>query len=635
MARRKYLKKVFGAKRFPLKLGFILKAGAFVFLIGLIVFLLSLLYFGKDLPRPERFTEKRISQPTKIYDRSGEVLLYTIFGEEKRELVSIDEMPEYLQNAIVALEDKNFYKHFGIDLVGIARAVLANFKIGPGSQGASTIPQQLIRSTFLSPEKTIERKVREIILSVELDLRYSKKEILEWYLNQIPFGSNAYGVEAASQTFFSKHASELSLAESALLASLAQSPSGLSPYGNYKQNLLERKDYTLDRMVAEGYVSQEQAEEAKKETLVFAKPSSSIVAPHFVIYVQKYLLEKYGEDYLKTEGLKVITTLDAKLQISAEEAIEQGVARNQGKGAYNAALVAIDPFSGEILAMVGSKDYSADSFPENCISGRTCLFEPEFNVATLGLRQPGSSFKPFVYATAFENGYSEDYILIDEETDFGVWGGKHYIPKNYDGLFRGPVTLRQALAQSLNIPAVKTLMELATIEKSIETAKKMGISTLKDYAFYGPALVLGGGEVTLFEMTSSYGVFATDGLKLKPTAILKIEDAQGKIIERAAPSPKRVLSSSSCETITDILSDNEARTPVFGAHSALYVNDETAVKTGTTQFYNDAWAIGYNQKIVVGVWAGNNNNSSSYSQPGVVLAAPIWKQFMEATLSNQ
>ena len=635
MARRKNLKKVFREKSFSAKLRLIFKAGVFVFLVSLIAFLLLLLYFGKDLPRPERFTEKRISQPTKIYDRTGEALLYTIFGEEKRELISIDKMPDNLQNAIVALEDKKFYSHFGVDPVGILRAVLANFKIGPGSQGASTIPQQLIRSTFLSPEKTIERKVREVILSIELDLRYSKKEILEWYLNQIPFGLNAYGVEAASQTFFSKHASELTLAESALLASLAQAPSRLSPYGNYKQDLLERKDYTLDRMVAEGYISKEQAAEAKNEILVFAKPSSSIIAPHFVIYVQKYLLEKYGDDYLKTEGLKVITTLDVDLQKSGEEIVKQSVAKNQSKGAFNAALVAIDPFSGDVLTMVGSKDYFADSLPENCISGHNCVFEPEFNVATLGLRQPGSSFKPFVYVTAFEKGYNENYVLIDESTDFGIWGGKHYIPQNYDGRFRGPVTLRQALAQSLNVPSVKTLMFLATIKDSVATAEKMGISTLKDYTYYGPALVLGGGEVTLFDMTSSYGVFAADGLKVKPNIILKIEDTQGKIIEKNTPSPKRVLSSSSCQTITSILSDNQARTPVFGAHSALYINDETAVKTGTTQFYNDAWTIGYNEEIVVGVWAGNNDNSPNYNQPGVALAAPIWKQFMETAANDQ
>ena len=419
------------------------------------------------------------------------------------------------------------------------------------------------------------------------------------------------------------------------MASLAQAPSRLSPYGNYKQDLLERKDYALDRMVAEGYISKEQAAEAKNEILVFAKPSSSIIAPHFVIYVQKYLLEKYGDDYLKTEGLKVITTLDVDLQKSGEEIVKQSVAKNQSKGAFNAALVAINPSSGEVLTMVGSKDYFADSLPENCISGHNCVFEPEFNVATLGLRQPGSSFKPFVYVTAFEKGYNENYVLIDESTDFGIWGGKHYIPQNYDGRFRGPVTLRQALAQSLNVPSVKTLMFLATIKDSVATAEKMGISTLKDYTYYGPALVLGGGEVTLFDMTSSYGVFAADGLKVKPNIILKIEDTQGKIIEKNTPSPKRVLSSSSCQTITSILSDNQARTPVFGARSALYINDETAVKTGTTQFYNDAWTIGYNQEIVVGVWAGNNDNSPNYNQPGVALAAPIWKQFMETAANDQ
>jgi len=636
MAKRKFSRRVYVKNAFLERLLFIFKLLSSFFALGLVVFLFLVFYYSRDLPQPEKFSERRSSQPTKIYDRTGENLLYTIFGEEKREIISLDKMSPYLKNAVVAVEDKNFYsRHFGIDFRGIARAILADLKVGASAQGASTIPQQLIRSTFLTPEKTIERKAREIILSIELDFRYSKDDILGWYLNQVPFGSNAYGAEAASETFFSKKASDLTLAEAATLASLIQRPTTLSPYGKNLNLLLERKDYALDRMVKEGYISPVMAQEAKKEKLNFAKPSAPIVAPHFVIYVKKYLEEKYGEEYLQTNGLKVYTTLDINLQKSAEEFLKNGVTRNENFRAFNAALVAIDPHSGDILAMIGSKDYFAESYPKGCTPAKDCLFEPEFDVATMGLRQPGSAFKPFVYVTAFEKGYSDQAIVIDEQTDFGIWGGKHYVPQNYDGLFRGPVTLRQGLAQSLNVPSIKVLMNLSTIKDSIETAKKMGITSLREYTYYGPALVLGGGEVTLLDMVSSYSVLASGGLKMKPSAILKIEDGEGQIIEQREINPKRVLSSKSAQLITSILSDNEARAPIFGLHSSLYVSDSVAVKTGTTQNYKDAWSIGYDKDIVVGVWAGNNDNSPTNDKPGVALAAPIWKNFIKATIEGR
>ncbi len=620
-------------KQFLSKLIFSCRVLAIVFLTGVTIFLALLVFYSRDLPRPEKFTEKRISQPTKIYDRKGETLLYTIFGEEKREIVSSDMVSDYLKKAVISVEDKYFYRHFGIDLGGIIRAILANLKLGKPAQGASTIPQQLIRSTFLSPEKTIERKLREIVLSIELDFHYSKEQILEWYLNQVPFGSNAYGIEAASQTFFSKSAKDLSLAESAVLASLIQAPSYLSPYGEHKDELLERKDYILERMQEERYITNQGMEEAKREEIKFSKPIAPIIAPHFVIYVKKYLIEKYGEEYLKTKGLKVYTTLDIELQKIAEEVIKDGAERNEGFRVFNAALVATEPKSGGILAMVGNKDYFADTYPAGCVPGKNCLFEPEFNVSTMGLRQPGSAFKPFVYATAFEKGYTDRYIVIDQETNFGIWGGKPYIPQNYDGFFRGPVTLRQALAQSLNVPSVKVLVNLAGIGDSAEKAKEIGITTLREPSYYGPSLVLGGGEVTLLDMVSGYGVFADKGLKNKTTSILKIEDSYGRLIEEHYLDPKRVLSSKTAELISSILSDNQARMPMFGAHSALYINDEISAKTGTTQHYNDAWTVGYNQDIAVGVWVGNNDNSTGSKQPGVVLAAPIWKNFFVQALT--
>lgn len=630
MAKRKLKRKVYEKtdKMWFLKKVFsFLKFLVFSCLVIFLLFLIVFFYYAKDLPRPEKFTERRMALPTKIYDRTGETLLYTIFGEEKREIIPLKEVPDCLKWAVIVAEDANFYHHFGIDPKAIGRAILANLKLRKPVQGASTISQQLIRSTFLTTEKTIRRKTREIILTIELDRRYSKDQILEWYLNQVPFGSNAYGVEAASQTFFSKKTKDLNLSEAAALASLVRAPSHLSPYGEYKNELLRRKDYILERMVEEGYISAEQAEEAKAQELKFSKPQTSIKAPHFVLYVKKLLTEKYGEEFLTQEGLKVFTTLDIEFQELAEILVKEGVEKNKKFRAYNASLVAIDPKTGEVLALVGSADYFANPLPEGCTPTKDCLFEPEFDVATLGLRQPGSAFKPFVYATAFKKGYSDKYIVVDELTNFGVWGGKPYIPKNYTGTFRGPVTLRQALAQSLNIPSVKVFLYLAGIKDSIETAKDFGITTLKDTSFYGPSLVLGGGEVNLLEMVSGYGVFANDGIKNNPVCILKIENAQGRIIEEHEKSPKRVLNSDVAKLISSILSDNEARAPIFGLNSPLKIEGVSA-KTGTTQNFNDGWAIGYNEKIVVGVWAGNNDNSPTGREPGIVLAAPIWREFI-------
>ncbi len=597
-------------------------------LLAVILFLSLLLYYSKDLPRPEKFTERRIAQPTEIYDRQGEHLLYTVYGEEKRETVPLEKISPYLRDAVIAAEDKKFYQHFGIDPWGIVRASIENVKQKAPVQGASTIPQQLIRSTFLTPQKSAERKVREVILSIELNQRYSKQQILEWYLNQVPFGSNAYGAESASRTFFLKKAEDLSLAEAATLAGLIRAPSYLFPHGPNKDELLARKDYILDQMADERYISRQQAEEAKKEEITFAQESKPIEAPHFVLQVKKQLVERYGEEYLKTNGLKVYTTLNYDLQKLAEKIVKEGAEKNKAYRAYNAALVAVNPRNGEVTALVGNKNYFDDSYPPDCISGKNCLFDPEFNVASLGKRQPGSSFKPLVYAAAFEKGYGDQYVVTDELTSFGVWGGKEYVPRNYDGLFRGPVTLRQALAQSLNVPAVKVLVYLAGIEDSVVQAQKMGITTLKEPSYYGPSLVLGGGEVTLEEMVGAFSVFANQGVKSSSHIISHIVDEQGKVIYRFQGDPKRVLSQGSAEMITSVLSDEQARAPMFGSNSVLYIDDQTAVKTGTTQFYNDAWTIGFNSEIAAGVWAGNNDNSSTYSQPGAVIAAPIWNRFM-------
>lgn len=613
---------------------FLLKAGSLLFLSGAITFLLLLIYFSKDLPQPEKFTEREMAEPTRIYDRTGEHLLYTVFGEEKRQKVPLREISPNLQKAVIAAEDDQFYHHFGINPRGMIRALIVDIRTKELAQGASTIPQQLIRSTFLTRKKTIERKVREVILSIELDRRYSKKEILAWYLNQIPFGSNTYGAEAAAKTYFGKEAEDLTLSEASALAALIRAPSRLSPYGPNKDELLGRKNYILDRMREEDLITKEEAEKAKREDPDFERVEAPIRAPHFSLRVKKILLEKYGEGWLKRKGFKVYTTLDKDLQEAAEEAVKEKAAPNKAFHCYNAALVAIDPDTGQTLAFVGNRNYFGDSFPEGCTSGEDCLFDPEFNVAILGKRQPGSAFKPLVYATAFEKGYPDEHVVVDEKTNFGVWGGKEYVPKNYDNRFRGPVSLRRALAQSLNVPSVKVLVNLAGIEDSVRKAKKMGLSSLKSPTYYGPSLVLGGGEVTLFNMVSAYSVFANRGLRQSPKMILRIEDGEGRVLEKFESDPKRVLSSRSARLITDILSDEKARRGMFGPESALYVDENTAAKTGTTQFYQDAWTIGYNREIAAGVWAGNNNNAPTYEKPGLELAAPIWKYFMKKALSD-
>ena len=615
------------------------------FLFCFFAILSVFIYYAKDLPRPEDFRERALILPTEIYDRTGEILLYQLFDEEKRVIVPLDQVSDKLIQAILATEDAHFYSHFGIDYRGVLRSIKKNLQIGQPVYGGSTISQQLIRSSLLTLEKTPVRKTREIILTLELERRYSKDEILEFYLNQIPFGSNSYGVEAASQTFFNKSAAEVSLEEAAILASLIKSPSYLSPYGSNKENLLARKDYVLDRMVSREYISKEEARKAKEKEIEFEEIRHQIKAPHFVLYVKNYLESKYSDHFLRTSGLKVYTTLDWELQKTAEEAVKNGVANNKAYNSHNMGLVAIDPNNGEILAMVGSADWwSSTSFPENCSPGLNCLFEPKFNIVTRGERQPGSAFKPFAYATLFQkeldNGLTPESAVWDARTEFnpncdGINFEPRkecYHPRNYDGVFRGSMSLKAALAQSINVPAVKVLYA-AGVRETINLVHSFGITTLRQPpSYYGLALVLGGGEVKLLDITSAYGVFASRGFIVPPTAVSRIEDERNKIIEKTTKNPRRVLESKVADLINDILSDNDARAPVFGARSNLYIPEyDVAVKTGTTQEFRDAWAIGYSSSVVIGVWAGNNDATPNL-RPGVTLAAPVWNQVMQKAL---
>ncbi|MFA5714170.1 MAG: PBP1A family penicillin-binding protein [Candidatus Paceibacterota bacterium] len=602
-----------------------------VFLLIIAMFFL----FLKDLPRPEVFTEAQINQSTKIYDRTGKILLSSVYGEEKRTYIPLDKIPDVMKKAVIATEDSNFYSHFGIDIPALFRAIKIDITTRSRSHGASTITQQLIRSTFLTPDKTISRKVKEIVLSVELDRKYSKDQILEWYLNQVPFGINIYGVEEASLTYFQKSAQDLTLPEAALLAAIIQIPSYYSPYGNHLEELLGRKDYVLKRMEQEHYITAEERDNAQKVELTFNKLPKTM-AIHFVEYVKKEIEKNYGPEFLETKGLKIYTTLNWDLQQASEIAITENVKNNIARfGAYNSALVSLDPKTGEILSMVGSADPWGESLPKGCDPATTCKFVPSFNVATDGLgRQPGSSFKPFVYAEAFIKGATDKTIVVDEPTNFGMWGGKPYEPQNYDGRFRGPVTLRNALAQSLNVPAVKVLRDLAGLNDSIALAKKMGITTLnREPGYYGLSLVLGGGEVHLLDMVSAYGVFANNGYKIEPSSIIKIEDANGSIIYENNNTPRKVIESSVCETITSILSDNDARAPIFGQNSNLRFDSyKVFAKTGTTQKNVDGWVLGCTEDTCVGVWSGNNNNSPMTGGVGESASGPAWRKIIEKSV---
>ncbi len=607
---------------------FIFKVTLGAIVAGALLAVILFFLYTKDLPRPENFNENIINQTTKIYDRTGEIVLSSIYGEEKRTYLTIDKLPEKLQKAVIATEDARFYQHNGIDFQGIARAIKVDLETGEAKQGASTITQQLIRSSLLSNEKSVGRKIKEIILSIELDSKYSKTQILEWYLNQVPFGVNIYGAQEASLSYFDKPVSEISLAQAALLAAVIQAPSYYNPYGSHLDGLLARKDYVLDRMVQENYITGEEAETAKKEVLTFDKLPKTL-SPHFVNYVKQQLEIKYGQAFLETKGLKIYTTLDWDLQRAAEKDVKDGTEKNKAFGAYNGALIAINPKNGEVLAMVGSADPEGKPYPEGCDPATTCKFVPDFNVATQGDRQPGSSFKPFVYAEAFRKGFTGNSIVVDEQTDFGVFGGKHYIPSNYDGRFRGAITLRNALAQSLNIPALKVLRDMAGLDDSIALAKSMGISTLNEpSSFYGLPLVLGAGDVKLIDMVSAFSVFANGGYRIPASAILRIEDADGNIIYKNEPTPKKVLEKNVCDLISDILSDNNARAPIFGYHSNLYFeNYKASVKTGTTQDNKDGWTVGFTPKLAVGVWAGNNNRAPM-QKISEAMAGPIWRAFM-------
>jgi len=600
-----------------------------IVLIGIGVLLVYLA--NLSVPGLESVNSRRIEQSTKIYDRTGQVLLYDVSKNSKRTTIPLSDISVFIQKGTIAIEDKDFYTHGGIKFSSLLRALLADTTSFGFSQGGSTITQQVVKNVLLSRDKTITRKLKEIALSIKLEQVISKDEILAMYFNEIPYGGNIYGVEEAAESFFHKSAKEVSLAEAAYLSAIPQAPTFYSPYGVNLGKLDERKNLVLLEMKNDGFISDSEYEKALQEKVTFQpKQSSSIKAPHFVFYVTDYLQKKYGEDVLEAGGLRVITTLDADIEAKGEEIAKQYALQNEKTfNAKNAGFVAIDPKTGQILAMVGSRDYFDKEIDGN------------FNITTAH-RQPGSTFKPFVYAEAFIKGYTPETVVFDVKTQFApacppdneTNDNGCYSPDDYDGKFRGPITLRNSLAQSINVSSVKTLY-LAGLDDSLSLARNMGIESLGDAGQYGLTLVLGGGEVSPLEITSAYGTFASGGIRNNPTPILQVADSAGNILESYQSRPRRVIPEEITSLVSDILSDNDARAPAYGQTSALsFSSRDVAVKTGTTNDYKDAWIIGYTPSVVLGAWAGNNENTPMEKKVAGFIVAPMWRALMDYVLTK-
>jgi penicillin-binding protein 1C len=604
----------------------------FLFSCGLIIAGILLIWVSTfKIPSLDTIEERKITQSTKIYDSTGKILLFDVYQNAKRTIVPLQEISPYIRLATVSIEDKDFYIHHGFKPTSFLRAILVNTLSAGYAQGGSTITQQVVKNSILIGDKTITRKLKEIVLALKLDRTMSKDEVLSIYLNENPYGGSIYGVEEASQAFFATSSSGVTLAQAAYLAAIPQAPTYYSPYGQHKDKLDERKNLVLREMLKDKKITDTEYAKAINEKVDFVpKGSAKIKAPHFVMFIKDYLEKKYGADVLEQGGLKVITTLNYELQAKAEQTAKKyGEINSKNFNGTNDAFIAIDPKTGGILTMVGSRDYF-----DVDIDG-------QFNVTTAH-RQPGSTFKPFVYAEAFVKGYTPETILFDLPTQFSTKCTPDnttsldgcYAPVNYDDRFRGPMTLRDALAQSINIPSVK-LLYLAGIKESIDLAENMGITSLGNPNDYGLTLVLGGGEVSLLDMTSAYGVFATEGMRVPYTGIIKVEDRNGNTLEQINPRPYQVLDQEPARKISDILSDNVARTPLYGANSALYFpGRDVAVKTGTTNDYKDAWIIGYTPSIVVGTWAGNNDNSPMAKKVSGLIVAPMWREFMDEVVKT-
>lgn len=578
---------------------------------------------AQELPSPDKLQSPTQPLTTEFYDRNG-TLLYRLYEGRNRSLVKIEELPKELIFATVASEDKNFYKHPGFDLVAILRAVSENLK-GEELQGASTITQQVVKNSLLTPEKTLSRKLKEIFLAFWAERIYSKDQILQIYFNEAPFGGTAWGVEVAASTYFGKSAKDLTLAESSFIAGLPASPTEYSPYGQTPEKGKQRQKFVLDRMVEEGYISKNTSDEAFNLPLPIREVQNQLKAPHFVMYTRDFLAKKYGERIVSGGGLKVTTTLDLGLQTQIELIVKEEIEKLLLLNVNNGAAMVTDSKTGQILSMVGSKDYHEPNYGK-------------FNV-TLSLRQPGSSIKPATYASAFKQGFSPGNTIIDAPVSFPDGTNKRYTPLNYDRAFHGPVSLRTALGSSYNVPAVKLL---ATVGKDamIQTARDLGITTFDDppAGGYGLSLTLGGAAVKMIDMMAMYGTFSQNGKLARPTPILKVLDSYGNVLEEIETEGTQVIQSEIAYLITHILSDNTARTPGFGPNSSLYIPGyDVAVKTGTSDSKRDNWTFGYTPDFVVGVWVGNNDNSPMHKTltSGITGAAPIWNRIIKGLLATR
>lgn len=587
----------------------------------LIVFFYQSYLFVKTLPSPSNIGKINYPLSTHMYDRNGK-LLYEIYRDQNRTPIHLSELPPFVYQAAIAIEDKDFYRHKGVSLVsGIFRAVKDTLLLG-NLQGGSTITQQLVKTALLTPERTIERKVKEIILAIWTERLYSKKQILEMYLNQVAYGGSSYGIEEAAKTYFGKKAKELDLSEAAFLAGLPQAPSYYSPYSNPGLAKWRRND-VLEKMQGQGYITKDEMQKSKGEELTIIPPKTLINAPHFVFYTKAYLESKYGIRQVEEDGLNVQTTLDLTIQNEAEKILSEEIEKLRSLNVSNGAILVTRPQTGEILAMVGSVDYFTNQ------SGA-------FNVTT-ALRQPGSSIKPLMYSLALQKGYTAASILDDSPIVFKFAGSNEvYAPVNYDGKFHGKLPLRYALANSYNIPAVKVLNSIG-VSDFIDHASKLGISTWGDKSRYGLSITLGGGEVKMLDMAEAFGVLANQGYRVDLTGVARLEDTTGKQIYQMNGFKQRVLDDGITYILSDILSDNFARQYAFGRNSALEIPGyKVAVKTGTTNDKKDNWTVGYTPEFLVTVWVGNNDGTpmNPHLTSGITGAAPIWNKMMSYLLKN-
>jgi 1A family penicillin-binding protein len=595
--------------------------------VGLVALVILFVYFSKDLPSPAKVV-RRDGYSSKVYDRNGEVL-YDIYNDAKREPVDFSDIPEYLKQATIAVEDKDFYKHRGFDPLTPLRIIKNFFYFGKVT-GGSTLTQQLTRTALLSTERTLTRKIKELILSIQIDAKYSKDEILGMYLNEAPYGGASWGVGPAAEQYFRKQVNELDLTECAILAGLPQLPSVYSPYSNTPKAYIDRTRHVLNRMVEDSYISQSLADETMKkvEDYKFQDQKATMQAPHFVFWIKELLAEKYGEEVIEGGGLKITTTLDLDLQKKAEEIVAEEIDKDKEKGISNGAALVLDPTTGQVLAMVGSRDYWSTETDGN------------FNVVTQALRQPGSSIKPITYLTAIKKGWTAATMIMDTPVTFpsASSGQKDYSPKNYTGKFVGPISLRNALGNSINVTAVKTLAFVG-VENMLRQAYDMGLSTLEptkeNLSKFGLAVTLGGAEVKMIDLASAYTAFANKGMKMDAVGILKVEDKDGRVLEEYKQTDgKKVMTEQEAFIISNILSDNSAREMTFGTSNYLQVSGyQVAAKTGTTNEKKDNWTIGWSPTLLTAVWVGNNDGSVMGSVvSGVSGASPIWNKIMKYEL---